>query len=105
MNLRRPLSLFLLALLLVGTGACDRVKNHFSKEDSSTKDSSTTEGSGYTESARTSEMEDKAAEIDRQAQDLQTMEGSDQDKIDAYNKLQQEQQELNSMSESSEGGN
>lgn len=104
MNLRRPLSLFLLALLLVGTGACDHVKNHFSK-DTAKKDSPAAEGSGYTESARTSEMEDKAADIDRQAQDLQTMEGSDQDKIDAYNKMQQDQQELNSMSESSGGGN
>ncbi len=102
MNLRRPLSLFLLALLLVGTSACDRVTTHFSKDDSSKKASSSEESSSSSEADRTSEMEDKAAEIDRQAQDLQTMEGSDQDKIDAYNKMQQDQQEL---SESSEGGN
>jgi hypothetical protein len=102
MNLRRPLSLFLLALLLVGTSACDHVKTHFSKDDSSKEASSSEESSSSSEADRTSEMEDKAEDIQRQAEDLKTMEGSDQDKIDAYNKMQQDQQEL---SESSEGGN
>jgi hypothetical protein len=102
MNLRRPLSLFLLALLLVGASACDHVKSHFSKDDSSKKASSSEESSSSSEADRTSEMEDKAEDIQRQAEDLKTMEGSDQDKIDAYNKMQQDQQEL---SESSEGGN
>ena len=100
MSPRRPLSLlqsFLLTLLLLaGTWACDRVSVTLSKDDHAR------EGSGSVEAERTSEMENKAAEIERQAEDLRNMEGSDQDKIDAYNKLQQEQQELNSMSE---GGN
>lgn len=96
MNLRRPLSLSLLTLLLAGTWACDRT---------SSGPPIATEGSGSAESARTSEMEDKAADINRQAEDLKTMEGSDQDKIDAYNKMQQDQQDLNSMSEGGEGGN
>ena len=102
MNLRRPLSLFLLTLLLVGTSACDHVKSHFSKDDSSKEASSSEESSSSSEAERTSEMEDKAEDIQRQAEDLKTMEGSDQDKIDAYNKLQQSQQELSSESE---GGN
>lgn len=102
MNLRRPLAFFLLTLLLAGTWACDRVSAHFSKEGSS---GASKESSGSVEAERTREMENKAAEIERHAEDLKTMEGSDQDKIDAYNKLQQEQQELNSMSEGSGGGN
>ena len=106
MNLRRPLSLFLLALLLVGTSACDHVKSHFSKNDSSkeasSEEDSSEDSSSSSEADRTSEMEDKAEDINQQAEDLRNMEGSDQDKIDAYNKMQQDQQEL---SESSEGGN
>lgn len=94
MNPRRPLPLFLLTLLLVSTWACDRMSVSVEKQ-----------GSGSVEAERTREMEEKAAEIERQAEDLRTMEGSEQDKIDAYNKLQQEQQELNSMSEGGEGGN
>lgn len=94
MNPRRPLPLFLLTLLLVSASACDRLTVSVEKQ-----------GSGSVEAERTREMEDKAAEINRQAEDLRTMEGSDQDKIDAYNKLQQSQQELNSMSEGGEGGN
>jgi hypothetical protein len=103
MSPRRPLSLLqslLLSLfLLVGTWACDRVSVSTSKDDHAPQ------GHGSVEAERTSEMEDKAAEIERQAENLKSMEGSDQDKIDAYNKLQQSQQELNSMSEGSEGGN
>ncbi len=101
MNLRRPLSLSLLTLLLAGTWACDHVSSHFSKNDSS-KPSSSQESSVATEADRTREMEEKAADINRQAEDLKTMEGSDQDKIDAYNKMQQDQQNLNATAE---GGN
>ena len=104
MNLRRPLSLSLLTLLLAGTSACDRLSGHLSKDDSS-KPSSSQESSVSSEAERTREMEEKAADINRQAEDLRNMEGSDQDKIDAYNKLQQDQQDLNAMSEGSEGGN
>ncbi len=97
MSPRRPLSLLqsllLTLFLLMGTWACDRVSVSVDKSSSTT------------ETERTSEMENKAAEIERQAEDLRNMEGSDQDKIDAYNKLQQSQQELSSMSEGGEGGN
>ena len=101
MNLRRPLPLFLLTLLLAGTWSCDHLSSHLSKDDSS-KTSSSQSSSGSSEADRTREMEDKAADIDRQAEDLRNMEGSDQDKIDAYNKLQQDQQDLSSTAE---GGN
>jgi hypothetical protein len=45
-------------------------------------------------------MEEKAAEIERRAEEIRTMEGTDQEKIDAANELEKERQELNRM-----GGN
>ncbi|HEV2851971.1 MAG TPA: hypothetical protein VHC97_04130 [Thermoanaerobaculia bacterium] len=94
MNLRRPLPLFLLSLLLAGAWSCDRT----SAGPPVTAQGSGSDG-GSTESQRTQEMEHQAADIDRQAQEMQNMQGSEQDKIDAYNKLQQEQQDLNQTAE------
>jgi hypothetical protein len=103
MNLRRSFPFLMLTLLLVGAGACEQVSSHFSKKHGSKAGSS--EGGSYSaEAERTREMEEKAEDINRQAEDLRNMEGSDQDKIDAYNKMQESQQELNSMAEG-EGGN
>jgi hypothetical protein len=103
MNLRRPLPLFMLTLLLAGTWSCDHLSSHLSKDDSS-KSSSSQESGVSSEIERTRELEKKADDIDRQAEDLKTMEGSDQDKIDAYNKMQQDQQDLSATAEGSEGG-
>lgn len=102
MNLRRPLPFFLLTLLLAGSWSCDHLKSHFVKNDSRKTASPQQDSSSYSEADRTREMEQKADDINRQAEDLKNMEGSDQDKIDAYNKLQQSQQDLNAQSE---GGN
>ncbi len=93
MNLRRPLPLMLLFTLLAGASSCDRLSTSGSKESGS-KSESSEETESYSEADKTQEMEDKAADINRQAEDLKTMEGSDQDKIDAYNKMQQDQQSL-----------
>ena len=51
------------------------------------------------EAQRTREMEDKARAIDQQARDIQNMQGTEQEKIDAVNKLEQQRQELNRQSE------
>jgi hypothetical protein len=51
------------------------------------------------EAERTRKMEEKAAEIERHAEEIKTMEGTDQEKIDAMNKLEQERRELNEMAE------
>jgi hypothetical protein len=98
MNLRRPLPLLLLSLLLVGAWSCGRTNSG---------PLVTTQGGSSTEAERTREMEAKAADMQRQADSIQTMEGSDQDKIDAVNKLEQDRQQLNEMAEggSAEGGN
>jgi hypothetical protein len=43
-------------------------------------------------------MEAKARELDKKAAEIQNMQGSEQEKIDAVNKLEQERQELHRMS-------
>jgi hypothetical protein len=49
------------------------------------------------EAERTRRMEEKAAEIERRAEEIRTMEGSDQEKIDAVNELERERRELEEM--------
>ncbi|HVR08175.1 MAG TPA: hypothetical protein VMW75_09010 [Thermoanaerobaculia bacterium] len=57
-----------------------------------------TQGSGdQSQAERTKAMEAKARELDQKAADIQSMQGTEQEKIDAVNKLEQERQELNKM--------
>ena len=51
------------------------------------------------EAQRTQEMEKKAKDIDQQARDIQSMQGTEQEKIDAVNKLEQQRQDLTRQSE------
>jgi uncharacterized sporulation protein YeaH/YhbH (DUF444 family) len=56
------------------------------------------QGSEYQSQAeRTKAMEAKARELDQKAAEIQNMQGTEQEKIDAVNKLEQERQELNKM--------
>ncbi len=57
------------------------------------------EAAGEAEAERTRKMEEKAAEIERMAEEIRTMEGSDQDKIDAVNRLEEARRELSAMEE------
>jgi hypothetical protein len=52
------------------------------------------------EAERTRKIEEKAAEIERHAQEIQNMTGTDQEKIDAVNKLDQERRELQELQDS-----
>lgn len=64
--------------------------------------SSSSQASSSTEEAeRTRKMEEKAAEIERHAEEIRNMQGTDQEKIDAVNRLEQERRELNEMQEQS----
>jgi TolA-binding protein len=57
---------------------------------------SAAEGSGgQSQAERTRAMEEKAREMEKRAADIQNMQGSEQEKIDAVNKLEQDRQELN----------
>ena len=58
-------------------------------------DSSAQGGSYQSEAERTKAMEEKARELDKKAAEIQNMQGTEQEKIDAVNKLEQERQELN----------
>jgi hypothetical protein len=44
---------------------------------------------------RTKAMEEKAKDLDRRAAEIQSMQGTEQEKIDAVNKLEQDRQDLN----------
>jgi glycine/D-amino acid oxidase-like deaminating enzyme len=56
-------------------------------------------GAPPSEAQRTRDMEKKAKDIEQQSRDVQNMQGSDQEKIDAVNKLDQQRQDLNRQSE------
>jgi hypothetical protein len=88
-RVRRPcrlsswLVLSLLALLLPAAWGCDVPR------------SSSAGGTGSSEQAeKTRKMEEKAAEIDRKSEEVRNMQGTDQEKIDAMNSLDQERREL-----------
>jgi len=57
-------------------------------------------GGSSAEAEKTQKMEEKAAEYQRHAEEVRNMEGTEQEKIDAMNSLDQERRELNEMSES-----
>jgi hypothetical protein len=62
--------------------------------------SSTATTSSSDEAERTRKIEAKAAEIERHAQEIQNMTGTEQEKIDAVNKLDQERRELQELQDS-----
>ncbi len=51
------------------------------------------------EAERTHEMERKAADLDKRAEEIKTMNGTDQEKIDATNQLDKERRELADQAE------
>jgi len=79
----------LLALLLPATWSCKLPQSRPSGSG----------GGSAAEAERTRKMEEKAAEIERHAEEIKNMQGTDQEKIDAMNKLEQERRELNEMAE------
>jgi hypothetical protein len=91
---RRSLSwplLCLLGLLLPATWSCDLPPSGTS--------SSATDSATSSEAERTRRMEEKAAEIERLAEEIRTMEGTEQEKIDAMNRLEEKRRELSEMEE------
>ncbi|HKV08091.1 MAG TPA: hypothetical protein VJ725_08145 [Thermoanaerobaculia bacterium] len=90
-----------LCLLLAGSlSACQQIKEklHPDEEAESAEESSSDDS--MSEADRTRAMEEKAAELDRRAEEIRNMQGTEQEKIDAVNELEKERQELNRM-----GGN
>jgi hypothetical protein len=94
-RVRRPSSwpiLSLLLLLLAVSWAC-KVPSSAPSAAGSSSSSSTSE------SERTRKIKEKADEIDRKAAEIQTMQGTEQEKIDAVNALDKERRELTEMQE------
>jgi hypothetical protein len=56
-----------------------------------------------TEAEKTHQMEEKAAEIDRKAEEVRSMEGTEQEKIDAMNSVDQERREATEQGEQGNG--
>lgn len=65
--------------------------------------SSTAAAPSESQSDLTRKIEEKAAAIERRAQEIQTMQGTDQEKIDAVTDLDRERRELQEMIDSKEG--
>ncbi|HZF10208.1 MAG TPA: hypothetical protein VFE33_15575 [Thermoanaerobaculia bacterium] len=84
---RCVLALLLFASLL----ACQPKQSGESAPAASSSSSST---SSTSEADRTRELEKKAADLDRRTEELKTMNGTDQEKIDAANQIDKERREL-----------
>jgi hypothetical protein len=92
-RVRRPSSWLVLSLLAVLLGLVPGCRM-----PSSSPSASSGAGSGSSEAAeKTKRMEEKSAEIEKHAEEVRNMQGTDQEKIDAMNSLDQERRELNDM--------
>lgn len=67
---------------------------------SGTEEEGTESSSAESEAERTRQIDEKAAEIARLEEDLRNMQGTEQEKIDAFNQLEQERRKLMEMQES-----
>jgi hypothetical protein len=101
-RVRRPLPWLPLTLLLLlpAVWGCDKLPG--SSGASGSTGASAAAGSAG-EAERTRAMEEKAAEIERMAEEIRTMEGSEQEKIDAVNRLDEARRELERMQEDGPG--
>jgi hypothetical protein len=92
-RVRRPLSWSILSLLALLLPVCWGCRMPSSSPSSGSASSS----SSSEEAERTRKMEEKAAEIDRKAEEIRNMQGTDEEKAEAVNKLDAERRELNEM--------
>ena len=87
-----------LSLIVVSTAlGC---KMPASTSSSATEEEGTSTSSSESQAERTRRIEEKAAEIARMEEDLRNMQGTDQEKIDAMNRIEQARRELMEMQES-----
>jgi hypothetical protein len=93
-GMRHPWTILsILALLFALSSGCQLPGG------SSSSGAASESSAGGDEAERTRQMEEKAAEIERRAEEIRNMEGSDQEKIDALNELDRERRELERMQE------
>ncbi len=91
---RRPsswLMLSLLALLLPAAWGCDRLGG--------SSGAAAAPAGSSAEAEKTKRMEEKKAEIERKSEEVRNMQGTDQEKLDAMNSLDQERRALNDQAD------
>ena len=89
--LRRGSPWLLVLVLLSGAWGCESPPSSGTAE---------TDDAGSTDEAeRTRKMQELAAEIERDAEEIRTMEGTEEEKLDALNRLEEKRQELNRLAE------
>lgn len=93
MNTRRRLTPWLLSLLVLLPTAwgCQMSSSSGTAESPAAGSAS--------EAERTRKMQEKAAEIERRAEEIRNMEGTEEEKLQALNDLEKEREELNQMGE------
>jgi hypothetical protein len=91
-----------LSLIVLSTTLCG-CRMPSSTAGSSKGEEGTAPASSESEAERTRRIEEKAAEIERRAEEIRNMQGTEQEKIDALNQLEQDRRELMEMHESGGG--
>lgn len=94
---RRPLPFIsLLVVMLPAVTALGGCRHHqAAAPPAQAADDGAPGATRWSEAERTKAMEEKARQLDQKAAEIQSMQGTEQEKIDAVNKLEQERQELN----------
>jgi hypothetical protein len=83
--------LLTLGLLVAGPTGCQKLGSGSGPAPAG----DATAGAAQSEAARTKEMDEKARQMSERASEIQSSTGTEQEKIDAVNKLEQERQDLN----------
>jgi hypothetical protein len=99
LEVTRSLPCWLAAMALLAGAALVACQQSSSQAPGGTAAGSSSASAPPSEAQRTQEMEKKAKDINQQARDIQSMQGTDQEKIDAVNKLEQQRQDLTRQSE------
>jgi hypothetical protein len=86
-----------IGLLVLAVAAGAGCRRQGAAPAAATGESAAQDAGAQSQAERTRAMEEKAREIDKKAAEIQNMQGTEQEKIDAVNKLEQERQDLNKM--------
>jgi TolA-binding protein len=92
---QRPLISLVLVMLMAATALAGCRRHPAAAPPAQAADEAAPGATRWSEAERTKAMEEKARQLDQKAAEIQGMQGTEQEKIDAVNKLEQERQELN----------
>lgn len=88
-----------LVLSLIALVGCQMPSSTTSSKTEEEPSSSSSESSSESQAELTRRIEEKAAEIARREEEIRNMQGTEQEKIDAYNELERMRRELTEMQE------